>query len=234
MTTIVIAEDDEHQAELVRRYMAREGFEARVVSDGHAALESARSGAADLLVLDVMLPVLDGYAVCRRLRDEGQELPILMLTARASEDDLLTGFELGADDYLSKPYSPRELVARVRALVRRGDDGSGRTRVVVGDLVVDDARHEASVSGIAADLTPAEFRILVALAENAGIVLSRVQLLRQLHGSHEYLTERTIDTHVKNIRTKIEVDPRRPERLRTVYGVGYKLVAPGDAGTRAP
>jgi two-component system alkaline phosphatase synthesis response regulator PhoP len=225
VTTIVIAEDDELQAELARRYLTREGFETTVVGDGRSALEAVRSSVVDLLVLDVMLPQMDGFAVCRALRAAGDETPILMLTARSEEDDLLVGLELGADDYLSKPYSPREMVARARALLRRRrtvDDGP----VTVGPLVVDPRRHEASVGGAPIDLTRAEMQLLTLLAEHAGLVLSRPQLLRHLHGSDEYTTERTIDTHMKNLRSKVDAVFDGPELLRTVYGVGYKLVDP--------
>lgn len=224
MTTILIAEDDELQAELIRRYLSREGFAAEVVGDGQDALTRARNRDVDLLVLDVMLPTLDGFAVCRALRSEGDEVPILMLTARGDEDDLLTGLELGADDYLTKPYSPRELVARARALLRRSARMSAEP-LTVGALRIDPARFETTIAGHPVDLTRAELELLTVLAEHAGFVLSRSQLLRHLHGSEEYLTERTIDTHVKNLRAKIEADPRHPQLIRSVYGVGYKLVS---------
>lgn len=228
MTLILVAEDDVFQAELVRRYLGREGYDSRVVGDGTSALASLREGGIDLVVLDVMLPGRDGFTVCRTMRERGDETPVLMLTARGDEDDLLTGLELGADDYLSKPYSPRELVARVRALLRRRR--TDPVPLVVGPLVVDATRHETRVDGRLVDLTSGELQLLKVLAEHAGHVLTRAQLLRHLHGSEAFLTERTIDTHVKNLRAKVEHDPRRPELLRTVYGVGYKLVDPAPGG----
>lgn len=228
VTMILVAEDDVLQAELVRRYLSRDGYDSRVVGDGTSALAALREGGVDLVVLDVMLPGRDGFTVCRTMRAGGDETPVLMLTARAEEDDLLTGLELGADDYLAKPYSPRELVARVRALLRRRRPDL--VPLVVGPLVVDAARHETYVDGRPVDLTHGELQLLRVLAEHAGQVLTRPQLLRHLHGPAAYLTERTIDTHVKNLRAKIEEDPRRPRLLRTVYGVGYKLVDPGPDG----
>ncbi|WP_370524259.1 response regulator transcription factor [Cellulomonas sp. APG4] len=232
MTTILIAEDDALQAELVQRYLGREGFRTEVVGDGRAALRAVREGGADLVVLDVMLPGVDGFTVCRTLRASGDETPVLMLTARGDEDDLLTGLELGADDYLAKPYSPRELVARVRALLRRRRPATAP--LVVGPVVIDPSRHETRVDGRLVELTHGELQLLTALAEHVGMVLTRAQLLRHLHGSEAYLTERTIDTHVKNLRAKIEREPRRPELLRTVYGVGYKMVEPPQGLTGAP
>lgn len=221
MTTILIAEDDELQAELVRRYLEREGYDTVAAADGTTALDIARSATPDLVVLDLMLPGTDGFAVCRTLRSEGIDVPIVMLTARDAEDDMLTGLELGADDYLSKPYSPRELVARIRVLLRRHAPADGT--ITVGPLVIDTARHLVRAHGEAVTLTAGEFQLLTLLTENAGMVLSRAQLLQHLHGSDRFMTERTIDTHVRNIRRKIERDPAAPLLLRTVYGVGYTL-----------
>jgi DNA-binding response OmpR family regulator len=228
MTTILIAEDDELQAELVRRYLEREGYDTVSATDGTTALELARAAAPDLIVLDLMLPGTDGFSVCRALRAEGADMPIVMLTARDTEDDMLTGLELGADDYLSKPYSPRELVTRVRVLLRRRTPPTDRT-LSVGPIVIDAARHDVQAHGRPVSLTPGEFQLLTVLAENAGLVLTRAQLLQHLHGSDRFMTERTIDTHMRNIRAKIEEDPRSPRLLRTVYGVGYTL-ADGRVG----
>ena len=222
MTTILIAEDDELQAELVRRYLEREGYDTLSATDGTTAIALARAATPDLLVLDLMLPGTDGFSVCRTLRAEGADMPIVMLTARDTEDDMLTGLELGADDYLSKPYSPRELVARVRVLLRRHERPAERT-LTVGPIAIDAARHDVQAHGRPVSLTPGEFQLITVLAENAGLVLTRAQLLQHLHGSDRFMTERTIDTHVRNIRAKIEADPRSPRLLRTVYGVGYTL-----------
>ncbi|MFE7531892.1 response regulator transcription factor [Kitasatospora sp. NPDC057542] len=239
---VVVAEDDPKQADLVRLYLEREGHRVVVVHDGRAALEQARSGPTQLLVLDVMMPVMDGLDVCRALRAESA-VPVLMLTARSTEEDLLLGLDLGADDYLTKPYSPRELVARVRALLRRGSrplsqDAAAQTATPVapsaavlttGALTVDPLRHEVTADGRPVSCTPGEFRLLEVLAAQPGRVFTRAQLLEHLHGIDRYITTRTVDTHVMNLRRKIEPQPRLPTRLLTVYGIGYKL-AEGPRG----
>ena len=224
---VVVAEDDVKQADLVSRYLRHDGHDVTVVHDGTAALEAARRVEADLVVLDVMMPGPDGFAVCRRLRAES-EVAILMLTARIGEDDLVHALDLGADDYLTKPYSPRELAARVRTLLRRSGSGrpSGAGDVVlrVGDVEVDPRRHEVRVGGELVPLTPGEFAVLRLFAGEPGRVFTRDQVISHVHGVDGYLTTRTVDVHVMNLRRKIEADPRRPRRLVTVYGVGYKLV----------
>ncbi|QIQ04511.1 response regulator transcription factor [Streptomyces liangshanensis] len=229
---VVVAEDDKKQAELVRRYLEREGHDVVVVHDGRAALEQVRHRPPDLLVLDVMMPKVDGLDVCRILRTES-DLPVLMLTARSTEDDLLLGLDLGADDYMTKPFSPRELMARIRSLLRR----SARTVaaapapdpvLTVGALRVDPGRHEVWAHGRRIECTPGEFRLLEVLAERPGQVFTRAQILEQLHGFDRYITSRTVDVHVMNLRKKIEPHPRRARTLVTVYGVGYKL-ADGEA-----
>lgn len=211
------------QAELVRRYLEREGHSVLVVHDGRAAIDEARGREPDLVVLDVMMPKADGLDVCRVIRAES-DVPVLMLTARATEDDLLVGLDLGADDYVTKPYSPRELMARVRTLLRRArrSRDPGET-LKVGDLLVDPARHLVSVAGGPVDCTPAEFRILETLAAQPERVFTRAQLLEEVHGFDRFITRRTVDVHMLNLRKKIEPDPRRPTRILTVYGVGYKL-----------
>ncbi|MEV0260285.1 response regulator transcription factor [Streptomyces sp. NPDC050617] len=227
----MVAEDDEKQAELARRYLEREGHTVVVVRDGREALDHLHRAAPDLLVLDVMMPRLDGLDVVRSLRAEGHELPVLMLTARSTEDDLLLGLDLGADDYLTKPYSPRELVARVRTLLRRAArTAPGRAPAPdpvlrVGALTVDPDRHLVTVDGAEVVCTPGEFRILAALAAQPGRVFSRQLLLAELHGFDRFISARTVDVHILNLRKKIEADPRAPARLLTVYGVGYKLTA---------
>jgi two-component system, OmpR family, alkaline phosphatase synthesis response regulator PhoP len=220
---LLVAEDDPKQAELLRRYLEHEGHSVTVVGDGRAALEQARQRPPDLLVLDVMMPRVDGLDVCRVLRRDS-DLPVLMLTARTSEDDLLLGLDLGADDYLTKPYSPRELAARIRTLLRRTHRTADPDPVRrVGGLQLDPVRHEVRADGHLVTCTPGEFHLLEALVAEPGRVFSRDQLLRHLHGFDSYVTARTVDVHVMNLRRKIEPDPRHPVRLVTVYGIGYKL-----------
>ncbi|MFJ3667373.1 response regulator transcription factor [Streptomyces sp. NPDC090106] len=232
---VVVAEDDTKQAELIRRYLEHESHRVTVVGNGRAALDEIRRELPDLLILDVMMPGLDGLGVCRTVRSEAtlEALPLLMLTARATEDDLLLGLDLGADDYLTKPFSPRELMARVRSLLRRGtrsrqgptaaSGASGGGLLTAGAVSVDPARHEVRVHGADITCTPGEFVLLTLLAGSPGQVFSRSQILERLHGFDRYVTARTVDVHVMNLRKKIEDDPRRPARLVTVYGVGYKL-----------
>ncbi|BCB75195.1 DNA-binding response regulator [Phytohabitans flavus] len=221
---MVVAEDDEKQAELARRYLEREGHSVVMAADGRAALDLVRQQPVELLVLDVMMPKVDGLDVCRILRRES-DLPVLMLTARSSEDDLLLGLDLGADDYMTKPYSPRELVARVRTLLRRGQRSASADQVLrVGGLTVDPLRHEVSSDGQPVECTPGEFQLLAAMAAQPGRAFTRDQLLVYLHGIDRYITSRTVDVHMMNLRRKIEPNPRKPVRLLTVYGVGYKLI----------
>lgn len=224
---VVLAEDDEKQAELVRRYLERENHSVVVVHDGRSALEEVRRRQPELLVLDVMLPGVDGLDVCRILRQES-DIPVLMLTARTEEDDMLLGLDLGADDYMTKPFSPRELAARVRTLLRRSRPSTAtaaepETLLRVGEVAVDTERHELFADGTKITCTPGEFRLIATMAARPHRVFTRAQLLEQLHGIDQYITTRTIDTHVLNLRKKIEPDPRKPVRLLTVYGVGYKL-----------
>jgi DNA-binding response OmpR family regulator len=221
---ILVAEDDRKQATLIRRYLEREGHEATVVHDGRAALDHARSRAPDLLLLDVMLPGVDGLHVCRALRSD-RDIPIIMLTARAGEEDLVLGLALGADDYLTKPYRPRELVARVAAVLRRAARAARAEpdRYRVGDLVVDLARHEVRAGGRPVDTTRAEFAILACLAASPGRAFTRQLLLERIGGFGRDVTGRTIDMHVLNLRRKVEPVPTRPRYLLTVFGVGYKL-----------
>lgn len=232
MAAIALAEDDVKQAELVRRYLEREHHTVTVAADGRAALEAVRRERPDLLVLDLMLPVLDGLEVCRVLRAEGADLLVLMLTARSTEDDLLRGLDQGADDYLTKPFSPRELVARVRTLLRRARPlAAGSDPVLrVGPLTVDPVRHEVTSGDRPVPCTPGEFRLLATMAAQPDRVFTREQLLDSLHGFDRYITDRTIDMHVLNLRRKIEPKPRTPVHLVTVYGIGYKLTGGPGAG----
>lgn len=219
---ILVAEDDRKQAELIRRYLEREGHLTVVVHDGRAAIDEARRRSPDLLVLDVMMPKVDGLDVCRVLRADG-EVPIIMLTARSTEDDLLLGLDLGADDYLTKPYNPRELVARVRTVLRRAGNRSEGQVYRVGGLEIDPGRHEVLLDGQLVEVTPAEFKILACLAAAPGRAFTRQQLLEHAFGFDHYVFDRTIDVHVMNLRKKIEPLPAAPAYLKTVYGVGYKL-----------
>lgn len=221
---VLLAEDDAKQAELVRRYLRHEGHSVLVVPDGRAAIDRVRSDDPDLLILDVMMPGLDGLDVLRALRRD-QDVPVLVVTARSTSEDKLAGFDLGADDYLTKPYDPRELMARVRSLLRRSRqvEGTSARPFRMGALTLDRVRHEVRLDGNRIDCTPAEFRILETLIAGPGRVFSRRQLLERAHGPDNFVTERTADVHVKNLRRKIETDPRRPDYLRTVQGVGYKL-----------
>ena len=216
---ILVAEDNVHQAELVRRYLEHDGHSVVVVHDGRAAIDETRRRNPDLLVLDVMMPMVDGIDVMRVIRAES-DVPIVLLTARSTEDDVLLGFDLGADDYITKPFRPRQMVARVRTILRR----TGRTRetnatvLKVGDLVVDPIRHEVHINDEPVSLTPAEFRLLAKMAAQPQRVFTREQLLED-----GFITARTVDVHMMKLRRKIEKDPSRPERLLTVYGIGYKL-----------
>ncbi|MBT3154126.1 response regulator transcription factor [Streptomyces sp. CHD11] len=226
---VLVAEDDEKQAELIRLYLVHEGHDVTVVHDGRTVMDEAVRRPPDLIVLDWMLPGLDGLEVCRRIRAEG-DLPVLMLTARSTEDDVLLGLDLGADDYMTKPYRPRELVARVRTLLRRtrrSDDGGhqARTALEVGPLTVDPAGHEVSSHGRPVRCTPGEFRILSAMAAAPGRVFTRAQLLELTTDYDRVTTERAVDVHIMNLRKKIEVSPRDPALLLTVHGIGYKLTS---------
>lgn len=221
---ILVADDDHKQAELIRRYLEREGHSVALTHDGRAAIDEARRRRPDLLVLDVMMPRVDGLDVCRILRAES-DTPIIMLTARSSEDDLLLGLDLGADDYLTKPYSPRELVARVRTILRRAARAgtAADEPYRVGGLVVDPMRHEVWRDDERIDVTPAEFKILACLCASPGRAFTRQQLLERAFGFDHYSFDRTIDVHVMHLRRKIEPTPIRPRYLQTVYGVGYKI-----------
>ncbi|GAB3685534.1 response regulator transcription factor [Actinocorallia lasiicapitis] len=219
---VLVAEDDPKQARLIRLYLEQEGHSVLVVGDGRSALAEARDHAPDLVVLDLMMPGLDGLQVCRTLRAESA-VPILMLTARSTEDDQLRGLDFGADDYLTKPYSPRVLAARVRALLRRSG-GPGPSAVKkVGPLEIYPDSFEVKVSGRPVELTAKEFGVLQALAADPGRVLSRAQILERAFGFDHYILDRTVDAHIMNLRRKLEDDPTSPALVQTVYGRGYRL-----------
>src|SRR5262249_51474001 len=226
MTTILVVDDEPKIAQLARDYLEHAGFRVVPAGDGRAALRAVSRERPDLIVLDLRLPDMDGLDVTRTLR-QTSAVPIIMLTARDDESDKLIGLELGADDYMTKPFSPKELVARVRAVLRRGAlADAGGDSLQGGDLVVDRRRMRASVGGRPVDLTATEFQLLALLARSPGRVFTRAQLLDALHGVALEAYERAIDAHVKNLRRKLEPDPRRPRYVLTVYGVGYKLAEP--------
>jgi DNA-binding response OmpR family regulator len=222
MPRILVVDDEPKIVQLVRDYLERAGFAVSTARDGREALMRARHERPDLILLDLGLPELDGLEVTRRLRrDSG--VPIIMLTARDDETDKVIGLELGADDYVTKPFSPRELAARVRAVLRRHAGDAQADVVHAGDLILDVPRIRAEVAGRVVTLTATEFQLLTAMARQPGRVFTRSQLLDAIHGVAFESYERAIDAHVKNIRRKIEPDPRAPRYLLTVYGVGYRL-----------
>jgi DNA-binding response OmpR family regulator len=224
---ILVAEDDPKQANLIRVYLERDGHSVLVVGDGRRALEDSRARRPDLLVLDVMLPGVDGFDLCRILRAES-DVPILLVTARSTEDDKLLGLDIGADDYVTKPFSPRELAARVRALLRRAGKATPGADAIrtVGDLEIDGARFEVRVGGRPVVLTAKEFGILEVLAGAPGRVFTRAQIIDKAFGFDHYVLERTVDAHVMNLRRKIEADPAEPRYVQTVYGRGYRMAEP--------
>jgi DNA-binding response OmpR family regulator len=225
MKTILVVDDEPRIAELARDYLEHAGFGVRIAATGEAALQAVRRDRPDLVVLDLGLPGIDGLDVTRSIRRDSS-LPVIMLTARDDELDKLLGLELGADDYLTKPFSPRELVARVRAVLRRVDasaDHAADEVIRAGDLTLDVPRMRADLAGRTIDLTPTEFTLLAALARQPGRIFTRSQLLDAVHGVAFESYERAIDTHIKNIRRKLEPDPRRPVHVLTVYGVGYRF-----------
>jgi len=222
MATILVVDDEPKITRLVRDYLESAGFAVVTAADGREALMRARTEHPDLVILDLGLPHLDGLDVTRRLRREG-DVPIIMLTARDDETDKLIGLELGADDYVTKPFSPRELVARVRAVLRRRDSDPSDDLLRAGALTLDVPRMRLEVDGRSVELTATEFSLLAAMARQPGRVFTRSQLLDAIHGVAFESYERAIDAHVKNIRRKVEPDPHEPRHLLTVYGVGYRL-----------
>ncbi len=223
MQTILVVDDEPRIAQLARDYLEHAGFAVLAAGDGHGALATAHARRPDLVVLDLGLPGMDGLDVARALRRES-DVPIIMLTARDDELDRVLGLELGADDYVTKPFSPRELVARVRAVLRRAERAQVPTDVIrVGDLVMDVARMRVEVAGRPVELTATEFQLLTALARQPGRIFTRAQLLDAVHGVAFESYERAIDTHIKNLRRKVEPEPRQPRYILTVYGVGYRL-----------
>jgi DNA-binding response OmpR family regulator len=221
--SVLIVDDDSKLVELLQLYFQKDGFVVFTANDGITALNIAREKEPDILVLDLMLPGMDGWDICRTLRRDS-EVPILMLTARDEESDRLVGLEIGADDYVTKPFSPKEVVARVKAILRRTKRTTVKTEAVrMGDVVIDLEQYQVTKGGQPVELTPTEFKMLELLAANPGRVFSRLQIVEQAQGYSFDGYERTIDAHIKNLRRKIEDNPREPVYIQTVYGVGYRM-----------
>lgn len=221
---ILVVDDEKRIVDIVKAYLEREGFNVIVAYEGNSALELARRQFPDLIILDLMLPEISGWDICRTLRKES-DIPIIMLTARDETTDKIVGLELGADDYLTKPFEPKELVSRVKAVLRRAEGRvvSKGQLISVADLTIDVGKHLVQRGEEVITLTPIEFEILRVLAENPGRVYRRLQLLDKVQGDAYEGYDRTIDSHIKNLRKKIEPDPEHPRYILTVYGVGYKL-----------
>jgi two-component system response regulator RegX3 len=225
MARILVVEDEETLAEAISFLLSKEGFDVAVAASGPAAIESFEKSGADLILLDLMLPGLSGTEVCRQIRTKSS-VPIIMLTAKDSEIDKVVGLELGADDYVTKPYSSRELIARIRAVLRRGelqDTDIEGTTLEVGPVRMDTDRHIISVNGEVVAIPLKEFELLEFLMRNAGRVLTRVQLIDRVWGSDYVGDTKTLDVHIKRLRAKIEKDPANPEFIQTVRGMGYKM-----------
>ena len=223
--TILVVDDDYKTVDLINLYLENEGYQVISAYDGHSALRMARRHHPDLIVLDLMLPRMDGLDICQTLRAES-DVPMIMLTARTTEEDKLTGLEIGADDYITKPFSPRELVARIKVVLRRTSSQSRESipPKKIGALEIDFERYQVTLDDKLINLTPREFRLISTLASHPGRVFSRQELLEQAFGMDYTGLERTVDVHMMNLRKKIEADPSDPDFIQTVYGIGYKLV----------
>jgi len=233
---VLIVDDEPGLVEILRAYLSDEGFEILEAGDGIAAVETALNERPDLMLLDLNLPRLSGVEAFRRIRAAGCDVPVIMVTSRVSEVDRVVGLELGADDYITKPFSPREVVARVKAVLRRVRSAEapqrGRHDVTrVGTIEIDRTSHHVRRRGETIDLTPTEFRVLDALASHVGRVFTREQIIERISADGD-VYDRTLDRHIANLRQKIEDEPARPKLVVTVIGVGYKLVEPNRAGTR--
>jgi two-component system response regulator RegX3 len=225
MARILVVEDEETLAEAISFLLSKEGFDVAVAATGPEAIDSFDKSGADLILLDLMLPGLSGTEVCRQIRTKSS-VPIIMLTAKDSEIDKVVGLELGADDYVTKPYSSRELIARIRAVLRRGeiqDAGGDETALEVGPVRMDTDRHIITVNGEVVAIPLKEFELLEYLMRNAGRVLTRVQIIDRVWGSDYVGDTKTLDVHIKRLRAKIEKDPANPEFIQTVRGMGYKM-----------
>jgi two-component system OmpR family response regulator len=226
---ILVVDDEKRIVEIVKAYLERDAYKVAVAYEGQTALELARRDRPDLIILDLMLPGISGWDVCRALRKES-DVPIIMLTARDDTTDKIVGLELGADDYVTKPFDPKELVSRVRAVLRRYENRPDSSPTIrIGDLLIDTGRRAVRRGGATIELTSTEFDLLKALAESPGRVYSRMQLLDKIQGEAYEGYERTVDSHIKNLRKKIEPDPDHPRYIVTMHGVGYKLEERPDA-----
>jgi two-component system OmpR family response regulator len=227
MSTVLVVEDDPHTRELVRMYLDRDGHQVLTAENGLEGLDLARSEAPDIVLLDLMMPVMNGWEVCQALRQDS-DVPIVMVTAMVEEDDRLAGFDLGADDYITKPFSPREVVARVRAILRRAardrDDTQGKSgQLTWGAVSVDMRAHEVTVSGAPVKLTPTEFRLLAMFVKQPGRVFERDQIIERSFGYDYDGFDRTVDVHISGLRRKLEKSNGGQRIIHTVYGVGYKF-----------
>ncbi|SMC80520.1 response regulator transcription factor [Sporomusa malonica] len=221
--SVLLVDDDAKLVKLLKIYFEKDGFIAYTAADGIDALKAVRAHRPDIMVLDLMMPGIDGWEVCRRLRKDN-DIPIIMLTARDEESDRLVGLELGADDYVTKPFSSKEVVARAKAILRRTNRAVLRKEAIkIGGLTMDMDSYQVSRDGQVVELTPTEFKIVELLATNPGKVYSRLQIAEQVHGYTFEGYERTIDAHIKNLRRKLEANHKEPVYIQTVYGLGYKL-----------
>jgi two-component system, OmpR family, alkaline phosphatase synthesis response regulator PhoP len=220
---VLVVDDDVKTVELVKLYLNRDGYRVITAYNGNDALQMARENHPDLIVLDLMLPGMNGLDVCRTLRRES-DVPVIMLTALTTDDDRLTGLDYGADDYMTKPFSPRELAARVRAVLRRLPGERGPEKIEHRGLTIDFMKHEAFLEGKSLNLTPIEFKILGALVKEPGRVFSRAQIIESALGQDFDSFDRTIDVHILKLRRKLEPDPHHPKYIKTIYGAGYKLL----------
>ena len=224
---VLVVDDDVKTVELVKLYLKRDGYRVITAYEGKEALHLARETHPDLIVLDLMLPGIDGLEICRTLRKES-DVPIIMLTAMTTDEDRLTGLDLGADDYVTKPFSPRELAARVRAVLRRIPGERGPDKISHGDLTVDFLKREALFNGRTLKLTPIEFKLLGAMVKEPGRVFSRAQIIEKALGYDFDGFDRTIDVHILKLRRKLEPNPSHPKYIKTIYGAGYKLMETND------
>lgn len=220
---ILVVDDEKRIVEILQAYLERDGYRVIAAYDGRSALELARSNSPDLIILDLMLPEVSGWDVCRELRRES-DVPIIMLTARDDTTDKIIGLELGADDYVTKPFEPKEIISRVRAVLRRSERKAvSKSTLNVGEIMIDTNKRLVRRGDRNIELTPIEFDLLRVMAENPGRVYSRMQLLDKVQGDAYEGYERTVDSHIKNLRKKLELDPEHPVYIITIYGVGYKL-----------
>ena len=229
---ILVVDDDTKTVELVKLYLNRDGYKVITAYEGEEALRLARETHPDLIVLDLMLPGINGLEICRTLRKES-DVPIIMLTAMTTDEDKLTGLGLGADDYVTKPFSPRELAARVRAVLRRLPGERGPDKIAHGDLTIDFLKHEACLADKLLNLTPIEFKLLGTMVKEPGRVFSRAQIIEKALGHDFDGFDRTIDVHILKLRRKLEPDPRHPRYIKTIYGAGYKLLEEVNVDTQS-